>query len=147
MKLFLILLLCINVYAFEKVYFLPKDAKETKQHIEKLIKNSKASIDIAMYNFGYKRFAKLLYKAHERGVKVRIFYDKKDVDLKGIETKKVDRKLHTKIAVFDKQTVVFGSANWTKKSFNENYEVIYVTDDKKILSEFNNFFKELTTLP
>lgn len=147
MKFFLILILSINIHALEKVYFLPRDAKETKNHIEKLIEDSKVSIDIAMYNFGYKKFAKLLDKAHARGVKIKIFYDKKDVDFNAIETKKVDRKLHTKIAVFDKKTVVFGSANWTKKSFKQNYEVIYVTDNKKILSEFNNFFNELTNLP
>ncbi|WP_373035083.1 phospholipase D-like domain-containing protein [Sulfurimonas sp.] len=147
MKFFLILILSINIHALEKIYFLPEDAKKTKKHIEKLIEDSKVSIDIAMYNFGYKKFAKLLDKAHARGVKVKIFYDKKDVYFNAIETKTVDKKLHTKIAIFDKKTVVFGSANWTKKSFKENYEVIYVTDNKKILSEFNNFFNELTNLP
>jgi len=143
MKLFIIFILSINIYAQNIVYFLPKDTKKAKNHIERLIKNSKVSIDIAMYNFRYKKFAELLNKAHERGVKVTIFYDKKDVEFKNIEAKKVDKKLHTKIAIFDKKTVVFGSPNWTKKSFKENYEVLYITDDKKTLLKFNNFFKEL----
>jgi len=143
MKLFLILLISINIYASEKLYFLPQDAQKAKKHIERLIKNSKLSIDIAMYNFGHKKFAKLLNKAHNRGVKVKVFYSKKDVEFDGINTKITDRKLHTKIAIFDKETVVFGSANWTKKSFTENYEVLYITDDETIVSQFNEFFKEL----
>lgn len=143
MKLFLILLLSISLYAQNSLYFFPKDAKKAKNDIEKLINNSKYSIDIAMYNFGHKKLTKLLLKAKKRGVKVEVFYDKKDVDFKDIETKTVDKKLHTKIAIFDKKTVVFGSPNWTKKSFKENYEVLYITDDKKLLSKFNKFFKSL----
>ncbi|NOR57668.1 MAG: DUF1669 domain-containing protein, partial [Sulfurimonas sp.] len=124
MKLFLIILLSISLYAQNSLYFFPQDAKKAKGDIEKLINNSKSSIDIAMYNFGDKKLAKLLDKAQKRGVEVKIFYDKKDVDFNGIETKTVDRKLHTKIAIFDKKTVVFGSPNWTKKSFKKNYEVL-----------------------
>lgn len=143
MKLFLILLLSINIYAQNTLYFFPQDAKSATKEIEKLITNSKESIDIAMYNFEHKKFAKLLNEAQKRGVDVNIFYDKKDVDFKNIKTKKVDKKLHTKIAIFDKKIVVFGSPNWTKKSFNNNYEVLYITDDKKLVSKFNNFFKTL----
>jgi phosphatidylserine/phosphatidylglycerophosphate/cardiolipin synthase-like enzyme len=143
MKFFLFLILCLNIYAQEIVYFLPKDSKKAKKNIENLINNSKVSIDIAMYNFGYKKFAKLLDKAQARGVKVKIFYDKKDVNFKNIDAKKLDKKLHTKIAIFDKKIVVFGSPNWKKKSFKDNYEVLYITDEKKIITQFNEFFETL----
>lgn len=143
MKLFLILLLSISLYAQNSLYFFPKDAKKAKNEIEKLINNSKQSIDIAMYNFGDKKLAKLLDKAHKRGVKIKVFYDKKDVDFNEVKVKTLDKKLHTKIAIFDKKIVVFGSPNWTKKSFKKNYEVLYITDDKKLLKEFNKFFKSL----
>ena len=143
MKILLIIFLSISLYAQNTLYFFPQDAYKATKQIEKLIKNSTSSIDIAMYNFGHKKFAKLLDKAYKRGVKVKIFYDKKDVKFERVDAKKVDKKLHTKIAIFDKKTVVFGSPNWTKKSFKENYEVLYITDDKKIVSQFNNFFKEL----
>ena len=143
MKLFLILLLSINIFAQDKLYFLPADSKKAIKHIEKLIENSNTSIDIAMYNFGYSKFARLLESAQKRGEKVNIFYDKKDVNFKNIISKQVDKKLHTKIAIFDKKTVIFGSPNWTKKSFKANYEVLYITDDKKIVSKFYQFFREL----
>lgn len=143
MKLFLILLLSISLYAQNSLYFFPKDAKKAKNEIEKLINSSKQSIDIAMYNFGDKKLAKLLDKAHKRGVKIKVFYDKKDVDFNEVKVKTLDKKLHTKIAIFDKKIVVFGSPNWTKKSFKKNYEVLYITDDKKLLRQFNEFFKSL----
>ncbi|MCK9492443.1 MAG: phospholipase D-like domain-containing protein [Sulfurimonas sp.] len=143
MRLFIILLLSISIYAQDSLYFFPQDAKIAKDDIEKLIKSSKHSIDIAMYNFGDKKLATLLDKAQKRGVSVKIFYDKKDVDFKNIDAKTLKRKLHTKIAIFDKKIVVFGSPNWTKKSFKDNYEVLYITDDKKLLAMFNKFFQTL----
>jgi len=146
MKLLIILLLSINLYAQDALYFFPQDAKKAKKRIEKLINNSIYSIDIAMYNFGDKKLAKLLDKAQKRGVSVKIFYDKKDVDFKKINAKTLKKKLHTKIAIFDKNTVVFGSPNWTKKSFTENYEVLYITDDEKLLTEFNKFFSTLESI-
>ena len=143
MKLLLILLLTINIYAQDKLFFLPKDGKAAKKCIEKLIKKSQTSIDIAMYNIEDKKIAKLLSKAYNRGVAVTIFYDKKGVKLSHVNKMKVKQKLHTKIAIFDKEIVVFGSANWTRENFKENYEVIYVTDDEKIVSQFNDFFETL----
>jgi len=146
MKLLIILFLSINLYAQDTLYFFPQDAKKAKQKIEKLINNSKYSIDIAMYNFEDKKLAKLLDKAQKRGVSVKIFYDKKDVDFKNIDAKTLKKKLHTKIAIFDKKIVVFGSPNWTKKSFRDNYEVLYITDAKKLLTEFNKFFSTLQSI-
>ncbi len=143
MRLLLIILLSINLYAQESLYFFPQDAKAAQEKIVKLINNAKYSIDIAMYNFEDKKLAKLLDSAQKRGVSVKIFYDKKDVEFKYIKAKTLAKKLHTKIAIFDKKTVVFGSPNWTKKSFKDNYEVLYITDDKKLLTKFNEFFQKL----
>ncbi|NPA59449.1 MAG: endonuclease [Epsilonproteobacteria bacterium] len=143
MKLLLILLISLNIYAQNQIFFLPHDGKKARKCIEKLIKKSQTSIDIAMYNIEDKKIAKLLSKAYNRGVDVTIFYDKKDVKLSHLNKMKVKKKLHTKIAIFDKNIVVFGSANWTKENFKENYEVIYITDDEKVVSKFNNFFETL----
>ena len=136
--------LLLNVFASENVYFLPKQTNEAKAEILSLINNSKKNIDIAMYNFKYRTFAKALEKAATRGVEVKIYYYKKKLKLsKKIKAIKVLSKLHTKIAIFDKKEVVFGSLNWTKDSFKKNYEVMYVTDKKDIVKEFNDFFKTI----
>jgi len=142
--LFLNIILFVNLFAIENVYFLPKQSSEAKAEILNLINNAKTNIDIAMYNFKYKKFAKALKKAEKRGVAVKIYYYKKKLDFsKKITLIKIKNKLHTKIAIFDKKRVVFGSLNWTKESFNNNYEVMYITDKKDIVKEFNTFFNSI----
>ena len=137
-------ILFVNVFAQESVYFLPKQSAQAKAEIISLIDNAKNNIDIAMYNFKYRAFAKALEKAALRGVDVKLFYFKKKLKLsKNIKALKVKKKLHTKIAIFDKKKVVFGSLNWTKDSFKKNYEVMYITDKKGIVKKFNNFFNSI----
>ena len=132
-----------------QVYFLPKQADEAKDKIVDLINNSKDSIKISMYNFSYKKFAKELADASKKGVKIQVVLDEKKVKedndiykyLKdnNIEVIIADKKLHTKIALFDNKIALIGSLNWTKESFEENYEMLLVSNDKKIISEMENF--------
>ena len=145
MKFFLIILLfVINIFAFEKVYFMPQSSQEAKNEVVKQINEAKKSIDIAMYNLKYRKFVNALGKAASRGVAVKIYYYKKKAKFnKKIKVIKVKDKLHTKIAIFDKKIVIFGSPNWTKKSFKNNYEVMYITDEKNIVKEFNKFIKTI----
>jgi len=144
-KIFIIVLILIsNIFAIDKLYFLPTQSKLAQKDIIHYINNSHKSIDIAIYNLNYKKFIKALNKASKKGVKITIYYYKKKAKLnQNIKTYKVDTKLHTKIAIFDKKIVEFGSANWKKESFKQNYEVIYITDKKDIVDKFNNF---ITTL-
>lgn len=146
--------LTLCLHASDTLYFLPKDAKKAEKSIEELIENAQSSIDVAMYNFSLKRFAKALVNAQEKGVKVRVFLDhKKAKDEKseyvylkkhGVAVVRIkDAKLHTKLALFDNQTVLFGSSNWTKESFDENYEVIYVTSNENVVKPFIKFLKNL----
>jgi phosphatidylserine/phosphatidylglycerophosphate/cardiolipin synthase-like enzyme len=132
-----------------QVYFLPKQADEAKDKIIDLINNSKDSIKISMYNFSYKKIAKELADASKKGVKIQVILDKKKVKedndiykyLKdnNIEVIIADKKLHTKIALFDNNIALIGSLNWTKESFEENYEILLLSNDKKIISEMENF--------
>ena len=97
-----------------------------------------------MYNINYKKFTKALNKASKNGVKINIFYEKKIGKFdKNINFYKTTRKLHTKIAIFDKNIVYYGSSNWKKKSFKENYEVINITNNKNKVKKFNHFFEKL----
>ena len=142
--LLFMLSLSTSLYAKDKIYFLPKESKEAKKDIIKLIEKSNKKIDIAMYNFSYKKFYKALKKASKSGVDVTLIYGKSklklDKSFKLIETKK---KQHIKLAIIDNQYVIFGSANWKKESFGENYEIINITDDKKKVKRFIEIFKEL----
>ncbi|MCK5110244.1 MAG: DUF1669 domain-containing protein [Arcobacteraceae bacterium] len=133
-----------SVYAKDEIYFLPKDSQIVKERILKIINNADKKIDIAMYNFSYKKFHKALKKASKKSVDVTIIYGKSKLKfykkLKLIQTK---RKQHIKLAIIDNKFAIFGSANWTKESFEDNYEIINITDDKQKVKEFIKIFKEL----
>ena len=158
----IVICLSFNIYAkdnrtfsitsLNEIYFLPKEADKTKDNILQLIKNSKSSISIAMYNFSYKKFAKELVSSSKDGVKVTILLDKskikKDDKLykyfkkNGITVKVADKKLHTKVAVFDENIAVLGSINWTKESFKDNYELVMFTKDKNIINKTLDFLNK-----
>ena len=132
------------------VYFFPKQADEAKDKIVELIANSKDTIKISMYNFSFKKFAKELVEASKKGVKIQVILDEKKVeeddeiykylkknDIEIIISKK---KLHTKIAIFDNKIALIGSLNWTKESFEENYESLLMSNNKEIIADIDNFF-------
>ena len=154
----IIIFLSFNIYAKEnktfsltntnEIYFLPKEADLAKDNILRLIKKSKKSILIAMYNFSYKKFAKELVTSAKDGVKITIILDKSKVDKKdkiykylksnGINVKIANKKMHLKIALFDENIAILGSTNWTKESFKDNYEVVLFTRDKKVINKIQD---------
>jgi phosphatidylserine/phosphatidylglycerophosphate/cardiolipin synthase-like enzyme len=144
-KLFIALVLVsISVLGFDKVYFLPNDALLVKKDISRLLKNSTKKIDIAMYNFSYKKFSKIINKQSKNGLDINIFYNKSKLKFnKKIKAKQPTTKLHIKLAIIADKYLIFGTANWTKKSFQENYEIINITDDKVKIDKFIKIFKKL----
>ena len=146
------LFLVLNLYSNE-VYILPKQGEEIKDKISESIINSKSEILVAMYNFSYKKFAKDLVDASKKGVKVTVYLDSKKVKedseisdflvKNNIKVVLVKDKMHLKVALIDSKTAIFGSTNWTKESFEENYELIYISDDKNIVDKLKSFIKSL----
>jgi len=144
--LFLFIFLVLNLYSNE-IYLLPTDSKKAQKEISSTILNAKSEIFIAMYNFSYKDFAKDLIKASKNGVKITVLFDnkktKKDDEIldllkeNGIKTiiNKDKNKMHLKIALIDSKIAIIGSTNWTEESFEENYDLIYITDDKKVITK------------
>ena len=150
-KIFLIsIFMVLNLYSNE-VFILPKQGDEIKDKISDFIQSSKSEIQIAMYNFSYKKFAKDLVDASKKGVKITVFLDAKKVKedseiadfLKknDIKVVLVKDKMHLKLALIDSKIAIFGSTNWTKESFEENYELVYICEDKKTIDSLNSFIK------
>jgi phosphatidylserine/phosphatidylglycerophosphate/cardiolipin synthase-like enzyme len=150
-KIFLIsIFMVLNLYSNE-VFILPKQGDEIKDKISDFIQSSKSEIQIAMYNFSYKKFAKDLVDASKKGVNITVFLDAKKVKddseiadfLKknNIKVVLVKDKMHLKLAIFDSKLAIFGSVNWTKESFEENYELVYISEDKKTINSLSSFMK------
>ena len=146
------LFLVLNLYSNE-VYILPKQGEQIKDKISESITSAKSEILIAMYNFSYKKFAKDLVDASKNGVKITVFLDAKKVKedsevfeyLKknNIKVVLVKDKMHLKVALIDSKVAIFGSTNWTKESFEENYELIYISEDEKTVKTLSSFIKSL----
>jgi phosphatidylserine/phosphatidylglycerophosphate/cardiolipin synthase-like enzyme len=132
--------------ALEQLYFMPQDGKAFKQALIAQIDQSDRSVKIAIYNLKSDAIANALNAKAKSGVPVIVYYFKKDVTLDpSVDQRNVtSRKLHTKMGIFDDTVVLFGSANWAKASFYENYDMGYITDDPKVVEESVAFFNRLT---
>jgi len=143
-KLLLICLLVIASFGFDKIYFLPDDSKSAQKEIIELLQNAQSNIDVVMYNIDYKKFAKVLKKASKNGVNVSIIYEKSKLKFhKNIKLLQTKRKLHIKLAIIDNKFAIYGSANWKKKSFEENYEIINITDEKQKIKRFQQIVEQI----
>ncbi len=153
-KILLVLFLLFSTsFASSEIYFLPKEAKKSRDKIISLIDNSKSSIDLAMYNLSYKKLINSLIDASKRGVNVKIYLDKakikksdkinKLIKKSGIEYKILEKKNHLKLLMVDKKIAIFGTANWTKESFGDNYELIFLTSKKNEIEKIKAIFSSL----
>jgi len=160
-KLTIILLLTIILIsqfflislAKTEVYFSLYD--NPQKEIIKNINQAEAFINIAMYIFTDREIALPLAKAHERGVKVRLYLDKDQVEYqysqsrflvqKGIKTRVSLNKyiMHNKFAIIDNRILLTGSYNWTFSANNRNDENLMVIDDPEIITRYQNQFEKL----
>jgi len=138
-----------------EVYFSLYD--NPQKEIIKNINQAEAFINIAMYIFTDREIALPLVKAQERGVKVRLYLDKEQVEYqysqsrflvqKGIKTRISSNKyiMHNKFAIIDNRILLTGSYNWTFSANNRNDENLMVVDDPELIEIFQNQFINLWT--
>jgi len=156
---FLIIILYITIsistLAKTEVYFSLYD--NPQKEIIKNINQAEAFINIAMYIFTDKEIALPLVKAQERGVKVRLYLDKDQVDYQYSQSRFLMQKgikirissnnyiMHHKFAIIDNRILLTGSYNWTFSANNRNDENLMVMDDPEIIEIFQNQFINLWT--
>ena len=134
------------------IYFSPEDDFQTK--LISLIDSAKQNIYFMIYAFTDKNVADALIRAKKRGVEVKGIFDEgfnsnqyskyeylKDA---GVDVK-VDGnsfRLHDKVMMFDGNTVVTGSYNFTISANEDNSENSLVIKDEDIYQKYQNeFFK------
>lgn len=119
-------------------YFLPDD-KNGAERIMSLIKQARKSLKIAMFTWTHNELAEAVIAAHKRGVQVEVVMDRYSgrgasrtvVDMLRKEKIPVSFSqgqslLHYKMMVVDDETIVNGSANWTKAAFTQNNDCFMV---------------------
>lgn len=165
---FLICSFCFLSTAFaQSLYFMPREKDEALDSLISTIKKSTHSLDIAIYSFTNREISKAIRSVAKKGVNVRIIYDKKSNQnvknstigylskLKNVQTCLMQGKksnngkyyglMHTKMAISDSDTLVIGSANWSKSAFETNYETLFITRNKELITkskkEFDSMFQ------
>lgn len=116
-----------------ELWFLPDTGGLAQNRIKKLIGEAKKTIRVAMFTWTRMDFAQDLFQASKRGVKVEAVIDRnagKGVGAKVIQYLKDNNihvrlssgsnLLHHKYILFDGETLINGSANWTKAAFTTN---------------------------
>jgi len=159
-------IIALTIIILTLTLFLPSLAKtevffslydNPQKEIIKNINQAEAFINIAMYIFTDREIAIPLVKACERGVKVRLYLDKEQVDYKysqsrflvqkGIKTRISTNNyiMHNKFAIIDNRILLTGSYNWTFSANNRNDENLMVIDDPELIEIFQNQFVNLWT--
>lgn len=114
------------------------------------------TLDVALYNLQIDDAVAALVRARQRGVKVRVLFDKahvypeagkqiKAVIDSGIETRTMNGRggtgaMHCKYAVFDGTLLQTGSANWSGFAESFSYENIMFTADPDIVGGYGRNF-------
>jgi phosphatidylserine/phosphatidylglycerophosphate/cardiolipin synthase-like enzyme len=134
-------------------HFSPGD--ECRRKILDLCQGAKKSIDICVFTISDDSLSEAIFKAHQRGIDVRIITDNdksndlgSDVDeltRKGVPVRmdRTDNHMHHKFAVFDQTTLLNGSFNWTRSASRYNQENIVVSADVRVVERFCNEFDRL----
>lgn len=125
--------------------------KDCEAALIKEISKAKKSLNIAVYSFTRFNIANAIVKSSKSGVKVKLLWDKTQLDsseygpkileiLKGseIEIVLIDKKskMHHKFAIVDGETVITGSFNFTTSAAKYNDENLVVFQDKAVAEKF-----------
>lgn len=124
-----------------EMWFLP-DNKQAVQRLKTLIQNAKKTIRVAMFAWTRHDLAKSVIDAANKGVNTEVVIDQnfgKGASAKIVKYLK-DNKinvalstgaplLHHKFLYIDGETLVHGSANWTKAAFTQNDDCFIVMHD------------------
>ena len=145
--------LSISTLAKTEVYFSLYD--NPQKAIIKNINRAEAFINIAMYIFTDREIALPLIDAQKKGVKVRVYLDRSQIEStynisrllvqKGVKVRISTNNyiMHHKFAVIDNRLLLAGSYNWTFSANNRNDENLMVIDDPEVIARYQNQFEKL----
>ncbi len=137
-----------------ELWLLPDPRGHALTELRKKIRTATRSIRIALFTFTHPGLADELIEAHQRGVAVSLVVDMQSAfgaSAKTIEKlKKANvpvllsqgpQLLHHKFIYIDEQTLVTGSANWTKAAFYKNSDCVLSLNP--LNAEQKNFMAKL----
>lgn len=145
----------VSAFAEPQVFFSPSGGIQDR--LLRAINLTKASIDLAIFDFTSAELAGALLAARERGVAIRVVADARQAQgkhseipfllEKGVKVRLVRGNgrglMHHKFAVFDGKLLMTGSSNWTDSAERFNHEDALVLDDPAIIQRYQAHFEQL----
>ncbi|WP_196157147.1 phospholipase D-like domain-containing protein [Reinekea sp. G2M2-21] len=135
------------------VYFSPGD--ECLSALLNLIDAAVQSLDICVFTISDNQLRDALFKAHRRGVTLRIITDNDktddigsdidDLNASGIPVREDTTRhhMHHKFAIADRKRLATGSFNWTRSASQFNHENVLILEDESIIERFCVEFERL----
>ena len=136
-----------------EAYFSP--GEDCPRAIIRLLEDARRTADVCVFTITDDRLTSALLEAHRRGVAFRVITDNdkafdegSDIDrirCAGVPLR-VDQTrfhMHHKFAIFDGQTLLSGSYNWTRGASRDNEENLIVTSEPRLLAAFKVAFERL----
>ena len=137
------------------VYFSPESPQDDSSPwfdaLVAKIDASVTSIDFMIFAFTRPEVSDALQRAHARGVKVRGLISNlyagmaraQDLRAAGVPVRK--GKIHSKVMIVDKKTVIAGSANWSRNAWKNNETSLWI-DDERISEAYGVEFERVFQL-
>lgn len=136
-----------------EAFFSP--GEDCRNRIIGLLRGARKSIDLCVFTITDNAVSREIIEAQRRGVTVRVItdndksYDRgsdiEDLDRSGVPIRidQTDAHMHHKFGIFDGDTLLNGSYNWTRSAFTKNQENVLVTDDARFVKRFQAEFERL----
>lgn len=118
------------------------------------LNGAKKTLDICMYMLSHELLTKVVIDAHKRGVCVRLITNEDNVKstwrmgIMGI-AKKIknhpysNKLMHHKFIIIDNKKCILGSLNWTNSGIRNNWENIFITNERKLIDPYIQEFQRL----
>ncbi len=141
-----------------EIWLLPDKDNQALDRLVRFLSSAQRSIQIAMFTLTHPQIADALIAAHTRGVAVTIavdYFTGRGASKKCLEKlnqagipillSQGQELLHHKWALIDEQSLVMGSANWTKAAFqkNEDFLLFFTTLSSSQTTFLKNLWKTI----
>ena len=151
----LLVIQAVSALAEPEVYFSSNGS--IRDRLLRAINHTKATIDLAIFDFTSGELAGALLAAKERGVMIRIVADARQAQgkhseipfllEKGVKVRLAQGKgrgiMHHKFAIFGGRLLVTGSYNWTDSAERFNHENVVVLEDLAAIQRYQIYFEQL----
>lgn len=142
-------------------YFSP--GPQCRAKIIECLHRATKAVDICVFTITDNHISEALKSVHKRGVKVRIISDNHKSEDRGSDIEhladfgipvRIDNTrfhMHHKFALFDRETLLTGSYNWTISAADVNNENIVILEDsgtvRSFIKEFDRLWNTLSSYP